>query len=301
LSEVHLPDVSRCRGALAGFSGKRILIVGDMMLDEHIWGNVERISPEAPVMVVNVESPEPDCRPGGAANVATNVRALGAEVYVVGVIGDDEGGAILRDCLVGAGVNVDGLVVDKSRPTTRKTRIWSSHRYQVVRVDRESKKTITPSIVKRITGGIREIAEHSDAIHIHHLAGIGAITLNNFEACAASGLEIHGDADVEKAARKILTLARCGGIVITRGAHGLCACDGKSLAHIPPVDIEVYDGTGAGDAVISSLTLALATGLALIDAAYLANLAGASVVRKVGVVTTSVAEIGSLLDSLQTK
>lgn len=317
--------------ALARFAGKRVMVIGDLMLDEHIWGTVERISPEAPVMVVQVDS-DPDLLPGGAANVANNIRALGGEASVVGVVGDDEGGDILKRVLSDEGIDISGIFVDDKRPTTRKTRIWASHRHQVVRIDRESNRKVSHSIVERMIEHIKSQSANVDAVLVSDYAkgviskdtvsaaalatksgicvsnpkprnmscfgGIGVITLNQSEASAASGIDIDEPADVERVGRKLIGATRCGGLVITRGAHGLSVFGNDGLIrHIPAIETEVYDVAGAGDTVVSALTMALACGLGLVEAGTIANCAGAAVVRKVGVATTTPAEIEALLNS----
>lgn len=328
-------DITEYRAALDRFAGKRVLVIGDLMLDEHIWGTAERISPEAPVMVVNVDSAEPDYRPGGAANVANNLRALGAEASVIGVVGDDEGGRELVRLLAKEGIDVSGVFVDKHRPTTRKTRVWASHRHQVVRVDRESRRHIPQSVIDRVVEHIRREVQGADAAllsdydkgvitketaraaiqaasdlgkvsvsnpkprNLSHFAGIGAITLNQSEASAASHVEIHDIRDVEKAGMRLLGATRCRGLVITRGAHGLSVfTESRDVRHVSAVESEVYDVAGAGDTVISALTLALACGLDLAAAGTIANCAGGAVVRKIGVATTSVEEIAAILQFL---
>ena len=325
-------DIALCRSSLDMFAGKRVLVVGDLMLDEHIWGTVGRISPEAPVMVVEVDSPQTDCMPGGAANVANNIRALGGAASIVGVIGDDEGGSILLSSLKSAGVDVSGVFVDKHRPTTRKTRIWASHRHQVVRVDRESKRKISPGVVKKIIEYVSDCAASTDSLLISdynkgvatretvsaiiriadrhnkvsasnpkpksvpYYAGIGVMTLNQSEAVAASGVDIDDVSDVEKAGRKLLNLTHCKRLVITRGGHGMTVFGGPDdIHHIPAIESEVYDVAGAGDTVVSALTLALSCGLDIASAAMIANCAAGAVVRKVGVATTTLDEISALL------
>ncbi|MCE5198708.1 MAG: PfkB family carbohydrate kinase [Armatimonadota bacterium] len=329
-------DLKSCLSALDNFAGKRVLVVGDLMLDEHVWGTVSRVSPEAPVMVVNADST--DARPGGAANVAKNIRALGAKACVVGVIGDDETGRILRDRLVESGVEVDGLFIDKSRPTTRKSRIWASHRHQVVRVDWEDKRKIATSIVRRVIEFIDNVSDIVDAIllsdydkgvvakeivrasikaandhnkmcvsnakprNLSYFTDIGLITMNRPEATAASGVDISSASDVERAGRKILATTGCRGLVITTGAQGLSAFSSNGCVdHIPAVKSEVYDEAGAGDTVVSALTLALTGGLDLAGAGAIANCAGGAVVRKVGVATTTIEEIGALLSASWTQ
>lgn len=319
--------------ALSQFAGKRVMVIGDLMLDEHVWGTVERISPEAPVMVVQVDS-DPDCLPGGAANAANNIRALGGEVRMVGVVGDDEGGRTLRRVLSDEGVDVSGVFTDGKRPTTRKTRVWVQHRqgHQVVRLDRESKRSISQDMVRQIAEYIERESVGVDAILVSDYAkgvisketllaavssaagsgkvlvsnlkprnicpfgGIGVITMNQPEARAASGIDLDDLSDIERAGQMLLEATQCGGLVITRGAHGLAVFEKSgSVTHISPIETEVYDVTGAGDTTVSALTMALASGLGLVEAATIANCAGGAVVRKVGVATITPAEIGALL------
>lgn len=319
--------------ALEQFAGKRVMVIGDLMLDEHVWGTVERISPEAPVMVLHVDA-DPECMPGGAANAASNIRALGGQVCMVGVVGDDDGGRSLRKVLADEGIDVTGIFTDDKRPTTRKTRIWASHRqgHQIVRVDRESKLGISQDLIEKIVDQIKRKSAEVDAILVSDYAkgvvshktlsaaiasaidssvvltsnlkprniscfgGIGVITMNQPEARVASGIDIDSQADVERAGKELINSIQCGGLVITRGSHGLAVfgSDG-TVYHVPPIETEVYDATGAGDTTISALTMALASGLDLRAAATIANCAGAAVVRKVGVATTNPNEISILL------
>lgn len=322
-----MSDSSAYASLLSRFAGKRVLVVGDLMLDEHVWGTVERISPEAPVMVVRADSGS-DCLPGGAANVANNIRALGGEAGVVGVIGDDEGGEILRGVLSAAGVDVSGVFTDNKRPTTRKTRIWASHRHQVVRIDRESNNAISSAVVKRMIDYIGSSSADVDAVLLSDYAkgvisrqivsaavnsgkiaisnakprslacvdGVGVITMNLFEASAASRIEIDNQDDLERAGHRLIDQIRCKGLVITRGAYGLSVFEDTGLiTHIPAIETEVYDVAGAGDTVVSALTMAMACGAQLPVAGSIANCAGAAVVRKVGVATTTTDEIAVLL------
>ncbi|MCE5324533.1 PfkB family carbohydrate kinase [bacterium] len=328
-------NLNACRAALKQFTGKRVLVLGDMMLDEHIWGNVNRISPEAPVMVVNAE--DTSCMPGGAANTANNIRALGAQACVVGVVGDDEAGEKLKSTLSASGIDTSGLFVDKKRPTTRKTRVWASHRHQavraqVVRVDWEDKHKISAGMVKRMVDFLENVAPDIDAIllsdydkgvvmtdtirasirianehsmlsisnakprNLSHFAGIDLITMNRPEAGTASGIEVEDIADADKAGRKILRSTGCRELVITLGAQGLAAFSKSGeMSLVPAIKSEVYDEAGAGDAAVSALTLALTSGLDLAGSGAIANCAGGAVVRKVGVATTTVDEIDALL------
>jgi len=287
-------------------------------------------------MVVQVDS-DPECLPGGAANAANNIRALGGSVCMVGVVGGDDGGRTLLQVLTDEGIDVSGVFTDDKRPTTRKTRVWVQHRqgHQIVRLDRESKRKIPHGTVDRIVEYIKRQSANVDAIlvsdyakgvvsketllaavesarcgnkvlvsnlkprNITRFGGIGVITMNQPEAHVASGIEIEETADVERAGGKLVSSTQCGGLVITRGSHGLAVFEAEGLVtHIPPIETELSDATGAGDTTVSALTMALTCGLDLPRAATIANCAGGAVVRKVGVATTSPAEIFTLLQGL---
>lgn len=314
---------------LGRFDGLRVLVVGDVMIDEHVWGTTSRVSPEAPVLVVDANG-EPELRPGGAANVVNNVRALGGSSAVVGVIGGDSFGEELRRQLSSAGVDTSGLVVDRSRITTRKTRIWVSHRQQVVRVDRESKGSIdgavasevvariseklpecdalvlsdynkgvlSPSVAGQVVGLAREMQRICTAnpkpVNVSGFNGAGLIALNQSEAEALALTRLDTEEAVKSAGRKMLSEFAAGCLVITRGSIGLTVFEQDSAITIPAVPLEVYDVAGAGDTVISALTLALAAGATPLEAARIANLAGGAAVRKVGVAAVTREEIVAL-------
>ncbi|MEJ5297928.1 MAG: PfkB family carbohydrate kinase, partial [Armatimonadota bacterium] len=301
---------------------------GDVMLDEYLMGETRRISPEAPVLVVDVQ----DMRwaPGGAANVAANVRALGGEVSIVGVTGCDEAGRRLAEQLEALGVQTDGLVQDPHTCTTLKTRIIAANQ-QVVRVDREKREHPDGRVLKRLRerianalpgvdavvasdydkGVIGQITQEAIALarqkgvvftsnpkprNLRWFRGADLITLNQVEAEAAGGVEIHDESAVEKAGSRILKRTGAGNVIITRGAHGMSVFqEGGAVEHIPVMPVEVFDVAGAGDTVVSTLTLALAAGADIVTAARLANFAGASVVRKLGVQTAVPSEIAHLI------
>ncbi len=313
---------------LESLPGRRVLVIGDVMLDEYLMGETRRISPEAPVLVVDVQ--EMRWAPGGAANVAANVRALGGEVSIVGVTGCDEAGRRLAEQLEALGVRTDGLVQDPHTCTTLKTRIIAAHQ-QVVRVDRERRGHPEPAVSRRLRERILDGLSWADAVvasdydkgvigqttqeaiglaaarrvvfasnpkprNLRWFRGAGLITLNQVEAEAAAGVEIRDEDSVERAGARILKRTGAGSIVITRGAHGMSVFRRDAAAeHIPVMPVEVYDVAGAGDTVVSTLTLALAAGADVVTAARLANFAGASVVRKLGVQTASPAEIAHLI------
>jgi len=313
---------------LKSLAGRKVLVVGDVMLDEYLFGDTRRISPEAPVLVVDVD--RMTWAPGGAANVAANVRALGGEVSIVGVIGSDDAGSRLREQLEAMGVRTHGLLEDSSRYTTLKTRIIAAHQ-QVVRVDRERRHRPEGRTLRLLKECIAEEMLQADAVvasdydkgmigaltleaieaahrrgviftsnpkppNLRWFHGADLMTLNQIEAETASGLSIGGEEDADKAGRRILKRTAAGTVIITRGAHGMSVVsNGSPAVHIPVMPVEVYDVAGAGDTVVSTLTLALAAGADMVTAARLANFAGASVVRKVGVAPAVPAEVEHLI------
>jgi D-glycero-beta-D-manno-heptose-7-phosphate kinase len=306
-------------------SGRRILVVGDVMLDHFVIGRVSRISPEAPVPVV--EFAREEYRPGGAANVAENARALSAEVALVGVVGDDRDATHLRGELAARGLDSHGLVVDAARRTTTKTRVVTTRNQQVARVDYEStddvpaaveealaarvaaasagagaivvsdylKGAITPGLMTRLVGlaGQRRIPLLVDPKipHLAAYAGATIITPNHVEAEVATHLRIRTDEDTRQAARLFRERAGTGGVLITRGEHGMWLLDGDVEGGLDATAREVSDVTGAGDTVIATFALALAAGATTAEAACLANEAAGIVVGKFGPATASTAEL----------
>jgi D-beta-D-heptose 7-phosphate kinase/D-beta-D-heptose 1-phosphate adenosyltransferase len=310
----------RAKHLTAQFAGKRIVVLGDLMLDEFIWGRVRRISPEAPVPVVEVD--RQTLALGGAGNVVSNLAALGAHPTPVGVLGDDPDAERLRGAFRELGVNTAPLVADPARPTTVKTRIIA-HNQQVVRADRESRAQIAGPVVDRVAESFREQIEGADAVVVSdygkglltpallsktlsasrerglivcldpkmrtfvHYQPVTVITPNNQEASEASGIPIEDERSLTEAGRKLLTSIDTSAVLITRGEEGMALFTGDHSAgaevtHIPTVAREVYDVTGAGDTVIATLALALASGASLEEAAVLANHAAGVVVGKVG-------------------
>ena len=310
----------RATALASGFEGKRIVVLGDLMLDEFIWGRVRRISPEAPVPVVEVD--RHTLALGGAGNVVSNLVALGASTAPVGVLGEDSDADRLRTAFGEMGVSTSGLVVDPARPTTVKTRIIA-HNQQVVRADRESRAQITEMIEERVFACFREELAAAHAIVVSdygkglltpallaralraarerelivcldpkmrsfvHYQPVTVITPNNQEASDASGVTIEDDKSLTAAGRKLLGSIDARAVLITRGEEGMAlftggGAAGAEVVHIPTVAREVYDVTGAGDTVIATLALALASGASLEEAAVLANHAAGVVVGKVG-------------------
>lgn len=321
-------EKKRIQEILAPFAEKRVLVVGDMMLDEYVWGRVSRISPEAPVMVVDAD--HHTYVPGGAANVVNNLCALGSKASIVGLIGEDSAGATLREKLKEEGAEVSGLVSTALRPTTLKTRIIA-HSQQVVRVDHETRDPVDSESQAKLISYLETAIPECDALLFsdyqkgllgrelvkavveiarrHHKVvtgnikpqGIGPhcrltmLTMNHFEAGTATGYmlaENNSEGTLRDAGRTLLKKTGAEHVLITRREHGLTlfSSDG-STSTIPPHTVEVYDSAGAGDTVISTLTLALVSGATAIEAVTLANAAGAVVVKKVGVATVTCSEL----------
>jgi D-beta-D-heptose 7-phosphate kinase/D-beta-D-heptose 1-phosphate adenosyltransferase len=316
---------ARARALLAGMRTRRALVLGDVMLDEFIWGKVGRISPEAPVPVVEVIGES--FHVGGAGNVARNVRSLGGEAVLVGVVGRDRAAERLRGELREGGV-VDALVsADGDRPTTVKTRIVAHHQ-QVVRADRERSDDIPKALEDAVVDAVREalpgcqvlvLSDYQKGVvtprvmksalalarrrqvpvlvdpKVRHFAlyrGVALITPNQHEAEQATGVRIRTEADVQEAGARILKRLRCGAVLITRGEAGMSLfVPGAKPVHVPTAAREVFDVTGAGDTVIATLALALCAGARLEEAARLANVAAGVVVGKIGTATAAPDEV----------
>ena len=323
-----MTSTATLNGILERFRAARLLVVGDLMLDEFVWGKVSRISPEAPVPVVWVS--RESAMPGGAANVANNLRALGGQVTVVGVAGDDAGGRRLREELAARGINTRGLLTVE-RPTTVKTRVIAHHQ-QVVRVDRENPEPlparVTGQLIKTIEGLLGDvdgiiIEDYGKGVitrdllaavvpavrkrnklatvdpkeeHFELYRGVTALTPNRAEAGAGVGRELATDADVRNAGRELLRRLGCEGLLITLGEEGMWLFErGGHEARIPTVAREVFDVAGAGDTVIAAFTLALASGASMEQAAHLANQAAGIVVGKLGVAVVTPKELQQAL------
>ncbi len=321
-AELMVPDA---RTLFERAKGRRILVVGDLMIDEWIWGTVTRISPEAPVPVVAVA--DHSFTLGGAGNVANNLRALDADVVFAGIVGNDAFAAQLRELLRGGQVDDSGVFTIADRPTTRKTRIVA-HSQQVVRADWESTSTLQAGDRRRLAEFVADRAARCDAVilsdyakgllcrelveaaaacplvladpkpqNIALFAGITCVAPNAAEASSVVGIPIVDDASLERAGLRLIEMLNCRYAVITRGEHGMALVgrDGERL-QIPSVAQAVYDVSGAGDTVIAVLGLALAAGAPIEQAMQLANFAAGAVVAKLGTATASPHEILALLD-----
>ncbi len=321
---MKINDVEKLLGSL---KKSKILVVGDIGLDNYIVGDVKKISPEAPVPVVEVK--EHYYRLGLSANVANNVKALGAKCDVIGVIGDDSNAEIIKKELRDIKIDTNGLIVDKNRPTTHKTRVLASRLHHVVRIDREDKSALSNPIRNKIIKKCDDMISDYDVIILEDYAkgffkngvakdiiGIcnkakkpvfidpsrytdpnsykGATLLKpNFdEIKLISGVEIEDEKTLQKACAEVLKRLDLEYLVVTRGKEGMTVFSKKNKPHtIPTFALEVYDVSGAGDTVISSLALACSAGLNIYDSAFFANTTAAIVVGKVGTAIATPDEI----------
>lgn len=303
---------------------RKILVVGDTMIDEWIWGSVTRISPEAPVPVVAVTNHSFTL--GGAGNVANNLRTLRATVWFCGAVGSDEFGDRIRDLLRAEGIDDAGIFAVPDRPTTRKTRVVA-HNQQVVRADWESTRIVPERERSRIAAFVAARAPECDAVifsdygkgllsreiveaalrcplvladpkpqNIDLFAGVTCVAPNAAETAGITGVAIDDDAGLEAAGTSLLRRLGCRYAVVTRGEHGmtLFGREGERLT-VASVARAVYDVSGAGDTVIAMLALALAAGANIEQAVELANFAAGAVVEKLGTATASADEILALV------
>jgi D-beta-D-heptose 7-phosphate kinase/D-beta-D-heptose 1-phosphate adenosyltransferase len=328
-----MPQLTQSRAAelIQALSQRRILVLGDVMLDEFVWGNVTRISPEAPVPVVDIQ--RESVHLGGAANVLANIIALGARACVVGVVGKDAAGERLRASLKEASPEQadNYLVVDESRPSTIKTRIIA-HSQLVVRADREQRTPVNGNTERRILDSLKAALQNADAFvvsdydkgvvtprilsdilqfaydrvpvlidpkirNFSYYRPATLITPNHHEALRLTSLEEDSDTGLHQAARIIREKLSCDAVLITRGERGIMLLEGyNDPVFVGTTAREVYDVTGAGDTVIATLAAALAAGATMLEAANLANHAAGIVVGKVGTATASAAELLATFD-----
>src|SRR5689334_22980175 len=326
-----MTQLTKARAAeiLQALRERYVLVLGDVMLDEFVWGDVTRISPDAPVPVVDVR--RESMHLGGAANVLANLVALGARGSVVGVVGNDAAGRRLQTGLSELGIQDQYLVVDESRPSTTKTRIIA-HSQLVVRADRESRSPVTGKLEEKIVASLKDALQHAHAFvvsdydkgvvtprilneilpvayeqvpvlidpklrNFNSYRPATLVTPNHLEALRMSDSEDHSDDGSHHAAKVIREKLGCDAVLITRGDRGMMLLEGDG----PPVYVEtaareVYDVTGAGDTVIAALASALASGAKMIEAASFANHAAGVVVGKVGTATATADELLSTFE-----
>jgi len=315
--------------SLKRFNRARVLVVGDVIHDVFIWGEVKRISPEAPVPVVEVTNQTSML--GGAANVVNNVMALGASASLAGVVGKDHAGEEVIGGLTAIGADASLVIKSVHRPTPVKTRIIA-RKQQVVRFDREEARPLRPQTEKALWSATRKGLDRADAVivsdyakgaigedlmkklvklcrrkgkpiavdpkpaHAQWYKGVTVITPNNKEASEMAGFEITDKKDLDRAGRALLKKLECDSLLITRGDKGMSLFrTGRPALHVPALAREVYDVTGAGDTVIGVLTVAMASGMDMENAVKTANLAAGVVVAKVGASVATIKEIAAAL------
>lgn len=310
---------------LSQFPHRKVLVFGDIMVDEYISGTVSRISPEAPVPVLEVE--EESVRLGGAANVVSNIRALGGQADLVGVVGADAMGERLIQEIERIGVKSDGIVVDRSRRTTLKTRVVARG-HHVVRFDRECTEELTDDFGRRVEELLQDRLADVDALvisdygkgvvtsrllqrilpvarahgvlsvvdpkvnHFRLYRQVTVLTPNHREAAVAWGRPIRSEEEVVEAGRHLVHTLEAQAVLITRGGKGmsLFEADGR-IHHIAAVAKEVFDVTGAGDTVVGAMALALGSKATMLEAAQISNFAAGVVVGKRGTATVSLVEL----------
>jgi rfaE bifunctional protein kinase chain/domain len=312
-------DFQKMKKIVRNFKKKRVLVLGDLMHDKYIWGDVIRISPEAPVPVVEAYK-DTSCL-GGAGNVCQSLKSLGAYPFLVGIVGNDsEGDWIKRNV-----PDSRGIFVDRSRPTTLKTRIIAHHQ-QVVRVDREKKSPISQRIEEQIFNFIRKekyhgiiLSDYNKGVLSRTLTGrvlsfaqkrkipvfvdpkfenfflftpVTLITPNHYETAKIVHYECDTDSQIESAGKEILSRIKTPFLIIKRGEQGMSVFEkGKKAIHIPTAAKEIFDITGAGDTVIATAALALLSGSSILEAAVLANTAAGIVVGKIGTASVTSEEL----------
>ena len=323
-----IAGVSRLAAVVREFARRTVLVVGDVITDEYVFGKPARISREAPVIILRFT--EREMLLGGAANAAHNAHALGARVVPIGVVGDDAAGDDALGLFRAAGIATDGIVREPGRTTPMKTRImaggYQATRQQVVRVDREPGGEPSAATEETMLRQLDAWAPRADAILVSdygygvltgrvlervralaadtvvtvdsrydlpRFTGLTAATPNEAELGQLTGMPVDDERGIEKAGRQVLERLGAGMLLVTRGSHGMALLERDGATTFIPIHgtDEIADVTGAGDTVISTFTLALASGAAAVQAATLANVAGGLVVMKRGTATVSGAEL----------
>ncbi|HVF27241.1 MAG TPA: PfkB family carbohydrate kinase [Pyrinomonadaceae bacterium] len=328
----HADSEDLLESLLHSFTGRRVVVLGDAVADQFLYGEISRVSREAPVLILRHE--RTDTLPGGAANCAVNLAALGARAALVGVVGDDEAGRALLDHLRLAGVDCGGVITSNATRTTTKVRVLAgqahSTRQQVIRIDYDSAPTIDATLQEQIAARLREFAERVDAIIVSDynygvagapsikflrgvasergvpviidsrfrlldFSGFTSATPNEDEVEHVLGARLESAADLEMAGAQLCARLGHRALLVTRGKNGMALFErGKPALYIEPIGArEAVDVTGAGDTVIATYTLALASGGSFADAAHLANHAGALVVMKRGTASVSLEELSA--------
>jgi rfaE bifunctional protein kinase chain/domain len=317
-SAASLLDGATAERLLAAMRGRRVVVVGDVCLDEYLIGTVERVSREGPVPVLAYR--QRLALPGGAANPARNLAALGATVCQVAVVGADAPAAELRELLASCGIDAGGLIVDPTRPTTLKTRVVAeglTAPQQVARIDRQDRRPITGEVETAVGAAVARAAARADALLVSHyrsgvvtpavaaaarataagrwltvdaqgdverFAGYRLVRLGRQDASTSLGRALDSEDDYRQATEELRRRLGAEVVIVGRGASGTSLADEAGYTTLAPANVsEVFDVSGAGDTVIATVTLALAAGAAVREAVALANLAAGIVVRRLGV------------------
>ncbi|MDZ7833801.1 MAG: D-glycero-beta-D-manno-heptose-7-phosphate kinase [Desulfobacterales bacterium] len=310
---------------LPDFSNISVLVIGDLMVDEYLWGEVDRISPEAPVPVVNIQRESYTL--GGAGNVVNNLVELGAQVSIIGIAGSDQWGHLLLEHLKRLNIDVAGVIQDGGRPTVRKTRIIGANQ-QMLRIDREDHSPLHQHYFNPIYSRLEEKIPSADAVIVsdygkglitdhlmesiaaiaqHHqkpviadpkgmvftkYTGVTLLTPNKKEAGLAAGIDITDDETLMRAGRRLMDQAQPEALLITCGKEGMVLIQKNQAPYwIKAKAKQVFDVSGAGDTVVAMMGLGIASGLTLAESASLANTAAGIVVGKIGTATVSLAEL----------
>ncbi|MEP7028053.1 MAG: D-glycero-beta-D-manno-heptose-7-phosphate kinase [Candidatus Eisenbacteria bacterium] len=325
------PSAAQARPFVSRFAGRRLLVLGDLMADRYLWGRVERISPEAPVPVVSIDRQTYSL--GGSANVAHNLASLGAKVELVGLVGADAQGARLTESLAERGVDTRGVVSDRTRRTTVKTRVIA-HQQQVVRTDEEDPQDAAGDAEARLVEAVERALPAAEAMivsdygkgvitqatlaaalaaartrgvpvcvdpketHFFNYTGVAVLTPNASEAGRAFGRPLRDQETLLAAGASLREKLQSDALLITRGPEGMSLFESTgAITHLPTVAREVFDVTGAGDTVVSVYALALASGADAKVAAFLANHAAGLVVRYAGTAVTTMPELLAALSA----
>ncbi|MDY6970936.1 MAG: D-glycero-beta-D-manno-heptose-7-phosphate kinase [Thermodesulfobacteriota bacterium] len=327
------------------FPRARVLVVGDIIMDEYVWGDVSRISPEAPVPVMDVRRETKML--GGAANVIRNIASLGGRAagdasgfdsgwpLLCGVIGEDSTGQEITSKIKDIGLTSEGIIIERDRPTSIKTRVVA-HGQQIVRIDRESRTDFRPETIQKLLGFVEKNIPKLDAIvvsdygkgvistplmnglkelvqsassgsviiavdpktgNFEHYRGVDVITPNHHEAGAFCRFEIEDEQTLIRAGKQMLNELNCGSVLITRGKDGMTLFESSGeTTHIRTVAKKVFDVTGAGDTVIGTFSLGLASGLDLKSAAVLSNFAAGIVVGEIGTSSVSADDLKTAIE-----
>ncbi len=323
-------NLRRITEITSGFGDARVLILGDIMLDEYMYGSVDRISPEAPVPVVNISSSK--ILLGGAANVAANICSLGGEALLLGTVGDDEAASKISQLLKSEKISDDLLVTDLTRRTTIKTRIIA-HSQQIVRADREDRHEVNPDIEKEIFSRFMSVVDDVQAVivsdygkgvinqslleklmsvclqknifvavdpketHFNNYQRVSLITPNHHEAGFAYGRRIHNEKDLLEVGKGLLKRLQAKSILITRGPDGMSLfTENSEPTHIPTFAKKVYDVTGAGDTVIAVFVAATCAGADLVESAIVANAGAGLTVGEIGTATVTTDDLRQELE-----